>query len=59
MWFFPWLYYATAPAIIATLVSMYVVANSRSQLLLSLVGRGLTLLACGLNHRFQAACSAE
>ncbi|MEU0835439.1 hypothetical protein [Streptomyces sp. NPDC005969] len=52
MWFFPWLSYATAPA-------MYVVANSRSQLLLGLVGRGLTLLACGLNHRFQAACSAE
>lgn len=59
MWFFPWLSYATALAITATLASMYFVADSRSQLLLSLVAWGITLLAYGLNRRFRVARSAE
>ncbi|MFB7327882.1 amino acid permease [Streptomyces sp. NPDC001276] len=58
MWLFPWLTYATGLAIVAILVSMYFIADSRSQLLLSLVAWGATLLAylgCRAADRARAA----
>lgn len=51
MWFFPWLSYATAAAIIAILTSMYFDESSRSQLILSLLSWGVVLAAYAMMRR--------
>jgi GABA permease len=55
MWFYPWLTYLTAVAIVAVLVAMYFTAGTRSQLVLSLVSFAVVLALYWVRQRRVAA----
>ena len=58
MWLFPWLTYLAMAAIVVVVGSMYFIAGSRSQLLLSFISLAVVVIAYQLRKRSGAAHEA-